>query len=103
MDQQMTATPRVVLEEERDRLSTQLAQLLGEDHDPNFADRGEVAAELGEAHALADLLRDQLAHVERALARIDDGSYGSCEVCGGPIAAARLEALPSATVCIAHA
>ena len=103
MDEQTTDTFRAALEEERAQLSDQLRSLLGEDFDANFADRAEVAAEQGEQQALAGVLRDQLAHVERALARLDDGTYGQCEICGEAIAAARLEALPSTTVCIAHA
>ena len=39
--------------------------------------------------------------VEAALARLDDGSYGTCARCGGPIAAERLDALPWAVHCIA--
>jgi DnaK suppressor protein len=103
MDEQTTDTFRAALEEERAQLGEQLRSLLGEDFDANFADRAEVAAEQGEQQALAGVLRDQLAHVERALGRLDEGTYGQCEICGGAIAAARLEALPSTTVCIAHA
>jgi DnaK suppressor protein len=38
--------------------------------------------------------------IEAALVRIEDGSYGVCAVCGGPIGAERLEAVPYATLCI---
>jgi DnaK suppressor protein len=38
--------------------------------------------------------------VTRALAKIDDGTYGVCDVCGGPIAAARLRAFPESVTCI---
>jgi DnaK suppressor protein len=41
-----------------------------------------------------------LARVEAALKRIDEGTYGTCENCGQPIAADRLEAMPWATLCI---
>ena len=41
-----------------------------------------------------------LAAIEAALGRIGDGTYGICEVCGGPIGAERLEAVPYATLCI---
>jgi DnaK suppressor protein len=46
--------------------------------------------------------RDQvvLTEVERALVKIEDETYGLCDVCGGRIAPARLEALPWATVCV---
>jgi RNA polymerase-binding transcription factor DksA len=38
--------------------------------------------------------------IEHALCRIDDGSYGSCELCGRPIPFARLEAIPEARTCL---
>ena len=39
----------------------------------------------------------------RALAKLEEGSYGRCDVCGEPINPKRLEALPESTVCIDHA
>jgi DnaK suppressor protein len=50
--------------------------------------------------ALRDRAAAQLELVEAALARIEDGTFGTCSVCGGPIAAERLEALPWAASCI---
>ena len=41
-----------------------------------------------------------LAAIDAALARIEAGTFGTCERCGQPIAEARLEALPYATLCI---
>jgi DnaK suppressor protein len=38
--------------------------------------------------------------LERALAKLDDGSYGQCDRCGGPIAPARLSAAPESVLCI---
>jgi RNA polymerase-binding transcription factor DksA len=46
-------------------------------------------------------VRTELAHVEAALHRLDIGRYGLCEVCGGEIAEARLEAMPAARFCVA--
>ena len=40
--------------------------------------------------------------VDHALKRLDDGSYGTCEECGGPIEERRLEALPAARTCEGH-
>lgn len=55
------------------------------------------------AAALLDRLSDgemlQLQRIAVALDRIDDGSYGTCVVCGGPIAKARLEVMPEADRC----
>lgn len=41
-----------------------------------------------------------LAEIDTALRRIEEGTYGSCVVCGRPIGAERLEAVPYATLCI---
>ena len=50
---------------------------------------------------LAEVESRELASIENALERMKEGSYGQCEVCGGRIPMARLEALPYATMCIA--
>ena len=94
------------LADERDRLEAQISALQpggGSDFDDNFADSGQVAAEQGEHRAIVGHLRDTLRDVERALAKLDDGTYGTCEVCGEEIAEARLEAMPAAKYCIKHA
>jgi RNA polymerase-binding transcription factor DksA len=96
------------LETERDELRGQLADLgfgssTGDHYDPNFADSSQVAAERGEAEALAAKLSDTLAEVEHALAKLDAGTYGTCEDCGQPIAEARMEAMPTARRCISCA
>ena len=43
---------------------------------------------------------DMLQHVESALARMENGTYGQCERCGEPIAEARLQAIPYTPQCI---
>lgn len=45
----------------------------------------------------------ELAGVELALRRLDDGTYGECERCGQPIPAATLEAEPTTSRCAEHA
>ncbi len=47
--------------------------------------------------------QQSLIYVENALSRIENGTYGECEVCGEPIEEQRLEALPYATLCMEHA
>jgi RNA polymerase-binding transcription factor DksA len=42
----------------------------------------------------------ELADVEHAIRRLDEGTYGTCEACGKPIDDARLEALPAARFCV---
>jgi RNA polymerase-binding protein DksA len=96
---------RAQLERERDDLRRQLAELgFGEggllDYDSNFADSSQVTAERGEAETLAASLKETLDEVEDALAKFESGTYGVCESCGKPIAAARLEAKPAARLCI---
>jgi RNA polymerase-binding transcription factor DksA len=75
----------------------------GLNYDSNFADSSQVTAERGEAERLATELREALDEVGAALGRLDAGTYGICEVCGKPIGAARLEAMPAARLCIVDA
>jgi DnaK suppressor protein len=49
----------------------------------------------------ASQLHHMSLEIDRALAKLADGSYGICDVCGGKIAEERLEALPWATLCVA--
>ena len=97
------AVVRDQLREEQARLRDQIRDLGSGSFDENFADSGQVTAERGEAEALAGQLVETLAEIEDALAKLDDGSYGTCESCGQAIAPARLEAMPAARLCIACA
>jgi DnaK suppressor protein len=100
---------RVADELERDQaqLVSQLAELdetgVSPGFDEGFADSAQVAAEQGESRVLASQLREQLDDVEAAIARLAEGTYGVCEVCGQPIADDRLEAMPATRWCIEHA
>ena len=49
---------------------------------------------------VGESLESTLEHIERALARIGEGTYGVCESCGEPIQPARLRAMPDRTLCI---
>lgn len=53
--------------------------------------------------AVHDRLQSALADVDRALAKLAEGSYGTCDVCGDPIGDDRLEALPWAVRCVKDA
>jgi len=64
------------------------------------ADAGTKTFEREHEMSLANNSRDLLQQVERALARIDDGTYGRCERCGGGIPKPRLQAFPRATLCV---
>jgi RNA polymerase-binding transcription factor DksA len=70
------------------------------DFDEGFADSGQVTAERGEVDALATSLLEGLHDVDDALAKFAAGTYGKCESCGEEIAETRLEAMPSARLCI---
>ncbi|WP_121746537.1 TraR/DksA family transcriptional regulator [Streptomyces sp. E2N166] len=50
--------------------------------------------------ALAATAREVLTQTERALERLDAGTYGLCENCGNPIGKARMQAFPRATLCV---
>jgi RNA polymerase-binding protein DksA len=96
------ANLRAQLTAERDRVTHQLDEL-GVDRstfDEGFADSGQVTAERGEVQALIGTLRETLTDIDVALAKFDNGTYGVCESCGGPIGEARLEAMPMARLCI---
>lgn len=103
-----TSAVKEQLEQEKASLSARLRELgadpAGEgidmELDENFADSAATTAERAEIIALVKSLRDTLSDVEGALVRIDDGAYGRCERCGAEIAAARLEALPYARLCM---
>ena len=98
-----------LLHTEQAGLQAQLTELgfadqgSGLNYDSNFADSSQVTAERGEAERLATELQEALDEVEAAITRIEAGTYGLCEVCGKPIGAARLEAMPAARLCIADA
>lgn len=56
--------------------------------------------------SILENIEAELADVEHAIRRLDDGSYGRCEACGKPVDDARLEAMPAARFCVedqAHA
>ncbi|MGE0795871.1 MAG: TraR/DksA family transcriptional regulator [Acidimicrobiia bacterium] len=99
-DTEPTVDARPLLEEERAQLRAQLDELGVVTYDENFADSGQVAAEQGENRALVNQLAETLEEVERALVKLDDGTYGACESCGKAIGEARLDAMPATRFCI---
>lgn len=68
-----------------------------DEHDPEGS---TIAFERSQVGALIRQAQAHLAEIEAAVARIGAGTYGSCEHCGDPIGAARLEARPTARACI---
>jgi RNA polymerase-binding transcription factor len=87
-----------------DRAESDIADRLGDavgDAGDDQADVGAKAYEREHELALTHNARELLAQTEKALARIDSGSYGTCESCGEPVGKARLQAFPRATLCVA--
>ncbi len=107
----MTPDPRAILERERDELRAQVAELTSAPRDPmaalSFGKRvGEGTSPAVDRIAQVDVHRrlgEKLADVERALEKLDEGTYGTCDVCGEPIPPERLDAMPSATRCVRDA
>ncbi len=66
----------------------------------HMADQGTDNMEREKAYYFATREGRLLYHIEQALERIEDGSYGLCHECNEPISAARLEAVPHARLCI---
>ncbi len=95
------------LRAEREDLLRQVAELEGNRSREMTADIDEegepenVTYERERNLSLLDNARDLLDRVEAALSKVDAGTYGKCESCGKSIEAARLKALPHATLCIA--
>jgi RNA polymerase-binding protein DksA len=101
---------RARLESMRKRLSEELEQLKSTVRPADerregspFGKREEEATESFELEkrlTLEKRIREQLAEVEHALQKFEDGTYGRCDNCGQPIDPARLEALPQASLCL---
>lgn len=68
-----------------------------DEHDP---DGSTVAFDRSQVDAMLQQTRHHLREIEAALERVTAGTYGTCESCGRPISAARLEARPVARQCI---
>jgi DnaK suppressor protein len=91
------------LREEIDRAESDIALRLGDavgDAGDDQADVGAKAFEREHELALTHNARELLVQTERALDRIQAGTYGTCESCGEPIGKARLQAFPRATLCV---
>jgi DnaK suppressor protein len=107
-----TAHVRIVLRHQREAalarveaMSSELGEIItssidanaDDEHDPEGStiafERARVAALLAEAQA-------ELAGLDRAAKRLEDGSYGICDRCGERISSERLEARPATAFCI---
>jgi len=108
----MVTDPRAALADVRQQAEQRLAALTrdydgvvaasrdtnaDDEHDPEGA---TIAFERSQVGALVRQAQQRLDEVDAATRRLDDGSYGRCEVCGRSIPAGRLEARPEARTCI---
>lgn len=97
---------REFLESERNRLREGLQLKTSERSDKKgnaYGKRGEASlgsSEFEKGLALAQRTREQLAEVERALEKLDSGTYGMCDSCGKPISPDRLKAIPQTNLCL---
>lgn len=73
----------------------------GEEADPN--DSADNIEELATNVPLVEELEQRVREIEKALAKMDNGTYGMCETCGEGIVLERLEANPAAATCVVHA
>jgi len=93
------------LQEERTKLQEQLERLESVEYESvgygnHIADDATDAFEQTVGVALQRKVETTLEEVGRALAKLDDGTFGLCEACGARIDRARLEALPYAKHCL---
>jgi RNA polymerase-binding transcription factor DksA len=70
-----------------------------DEHDPEGQ---TIAYERSQLTALIHAANEHLSGIETATKRLEQGTYGTCEVCLQPIPAARLEARPTARTCVQH-
>ncbi|MBV8560743.1 MAG: TraR/DksA C4-type zinc finger protein [Acidimicrobiia bacterium] len=70
--------------------------------DQHQADVGTETFEREKDISILEQIDAELADVEHALRRLDDGTYGTCEFDGKPIPEERLEAVPAARFCVQH-
>jgi len=108
------AKARRRLEEERTRLEGVRDGILREQREGLGADAGgelssvdqhpgDLGSETFEHEKNVSLLEqvsDELLQIEAAFQRLEHGTYGTCQACGRPIAAERLEALPATRFCV---
>ena len=98
-----TAAFKARLDAQLEELESRQSHIADDLAEPLNADSSEQAIEMEDDASLEGqgaLIAKEIASVKRALARIEDGTYGECVRCGGDIAPARLDARPEAALCI---
>jgi DnaK suppressor protein len=112
MDARILADLKAALEAERDRLEHEIADLerdsatnltdaSGENnYRDHMADQGTATFGKELDMSVEDNARELYKQVAEALARVENGTYGTCVRCGEEIAPGRLQAVPAARLCI---
>jgi DnaK suppressor protein len=110
-----TSEFRTLLEQERERITSaieylheenpgnmedEVGELAGRGSDNHLGDMASVTFDRELDQGLEEGAQQTLDQIDRALKKIDDGTYGTCERCGKPIGEERLRARPWATLCI---
>ena len=102
-----TTEIRRTLEDRRRRLTDELARLTAPPEGgtnlsfgKRIGDGTTEAVERISTTATAQSVASSLADLDRALAKLDEGTYGECDRCGLPIGGERLEAVPWAGMCV---
>ena len=89
---------------EETQFATSQSDISGEvSFDEENADAGTFTFERERDLSIENNVRDLMGKIDRALRRMDEGTYGTCSRCGRPIEKARLKALPYADLCIKDA
>jgi DnaK suppressor protein len=94
---------RATLQAERTRLRGEIGQAIAMPDQMTYGSQAAAASQVFEQErelAMRERAGLLLQAVDAALAKLDDGTYGTCARCGRPIATGRLEALPWAAHCI---
>ncbi|MRS12490.1 MAG: TraR/DksA family transcriptional regulator [Actinobacteria bacterium] len=112
MDASAVTELKGALEAERERLVAEieeyeregqetLSDVSGENnYRDHMADQGSATFARELDMTLEGQARESLAQIDRALTRIDEGTYGTCARCGAAIPRERLEAVPEAELCV---
>ena len=86
---------------EESTFATNQSELTGEmGFDEEYADAGTATFERERDLSLVNNLRDLMERIDKALAKMEEGTYGLCDRCGRPIEKLRLKALPYVNLCL---
>ncbi len=112
MDKKILEELKSKLEEKKKQLEKELSSFAEkvegdwkakyEDIGDEWDDNAHEVAEYATNVPLEETLEERLKEIEKALKRIEDGSYGICEVGGEEIPLERLRAKPETTTCLKH-